>query len=233
MQAARTLFARDSAISTILAPDLDPVVLELFLIHFSALGVAMTKLVEDWIRRAGERCEQIGLTELGRSLRLHAKHEAGHHLMLIEDTRRLVARWNARRTPPIDADQVLAQPVADGVRMYRKLHEEVIASDTPFGQLAIEYEIEGLSVRYGPPLIAQCMRLLGSTVMAGLSFLQQHVFLDVGHTRFNEQQLERLLDQDPKYVMPLVSAGERALDAYGAFLNDCVRLARAQAGGSV
>ncbi|MCA1850511.1 MAG: hypothetical protein LC672_05565, partial [Acidobacteria bacterium] len=103
LQAARTRFATSPTLLKILHPEIDEAALELFLIFFNALGVGMTRPVEDWIRRAGERCTEIGLGELGRALRAHAKQEAGHHLMMIEDTRRLVARWNARRTPTLDA----------------------------------------------------------------------------------------------------------------------------------
>jgi hypothetical protein len=190
----------------------------------------MTASVEDWIQRAGERCEQIGLRELGHALRLHSNHEAGHHLMLIEDTRLLVDRWNARQSFTLDADLIIGQRMTEGVRRYRKLHEDVIAGDSPFCQLAIEYEIEALSVRFGPKLIEQCLKVLGSTVMAGLSFLRLHVSLDVGHTRFNEGQINNLLDQRPESLLTLVTIGKEALRAYGMFLDDCLRLAQVQVG---
>lgn len=232
VQAARTRFATNTALSAVLNPEIDEAVLELFLIYFNALGVSMTEPVEDWICRAGERCQAIGLAELGRSLRAHARQEAGHHLMMIEDTRTLVAGWNARRTPTLDADLILGQPATDGVRLYRKLHEEVIAGDAPFGQLAIEFEIERLSVVFGPQLIERCKELLGPAVLSRLSFLEEHVRIDVGHTRFNERQLEKLLEVNPAFVTPLVRAGEGALEAYAAFLNDCLSLAGAVKGGA-
>lgn len=228
MEPARARFTESRTLSILQAPDINPVRLELFLIYFSAVGVAMTELVEDWIRRAGERCERIGLRALGHTLRLHSKQEAGHHVMLIEDTRLLVDRWNARRSFALEADLILGQGMTEGVRRYRKLHEDGIAGDSPFCQLAIEYEIERLSVRLGPRLIEQCMKVLGSTVMAGLSFLRHHVSLDVGHTRFNKRQLNRLLDQHPEYLMALVHTGEEALQAYSMFLDDCLRLAEVQ-----
>jgi len=121
----RTLFEQESALVTqILAPRIEPDVLELFLIYFSGLGVAMTEPVEGWIRRAGAACQEMGLDELGRSLITHASHEANHHLMLIEDTRSLVDRWNERHQAPIHADEILAHPATEGVLRYRELHEE-------------------------------------------------------------------------------------------------------------
>ncbi len=228
VRAARTRFATESAISTVLAADIEPALLELFLIYYNALGVSMTEPVEGWLRRAGERCEQIGLTELGNSMRAHVKHEAGHHRMMIKDARTLVAHWNERRSPALDADQLLAQPMTPNVHIYRKLHEEVIASDDPYGQLAIQYEIELLALRYGAQLLDQCNRLLGAKLVKALTFVPEHVELDVAHTQDDKHQINQLLAQNPEYITPLINAGVAALDAYAEFLNDCLRLAKAQ-----
>ena len=131
-----------TAESTVLASDVDPLTLDLFLIYYSILGVGMTELVEEWVRRAGERCGQVGLPELGRLLRMHAGAEANHHLMFIQDTRALAERWKLRGLPPLNWEDLRAQPLSPGVRRYRKLHEKVIAGSSPFCELAIEYEIE-------------------------------------------------------------------------------------------
>jgi hypothetical protein len=225
---ARVRFATGPAMSAFLDDDTDPTFLELFLVHFSSLGVALTQPVEDWLVRAGKRCEEVGLPELGRALCSHAKAESGHHLMMIADTHALVARWNARRSPSLDADRLLARPPTRGGRMYRQVHENNIAGRTPFGQSAIEYEIEMLPVRFGPQLLERSRSVLGPDILPGLSFLQEHITLDVGHTRFNEMHLERLLRKNPDYLMPLVRTGEAALEAYSSFLHDCVQLARTQ-----
>jgi hypothetical protein len=215
-----------SGLSAMLDSDVEQDTLELFLIHFSAFGVAMTEPVDGWIRRAGERCASLGLNELGRSLVMHADHEAGHHLMMIEDTKLLVQRWNARHTQQIDASELLGRAPTPGVRSYSELHERTISGDAPFGQLAIEYEIERLSLVHGPQLIGHCVEKLGQDVVAGLSFLEEHVAVDAGHTKFNAAQLDRLLQGHPKFLSALVAAGSAALSAYAAFLQDCAAAAR-------
>jgi hypothetical protein len=97
-------------------------------------------------------------------------------------------------------------------------------------QLAIEYEIELLSVTYGPALLKRCGDLSGPEILDGLSFLQDHVALDVGHTHFNRLQLSRLLGERLEFLPELVSAGSAALQAYVMFLDDCLTLAsRSQA----
>jgi hypothetical protein len=218
---ARERFAASPPLRAMLAPEVAPPLLELFLMHFTALGVGMTEPVDGWIRRAGERCRAIGLDELGRSLVVHAKHEAGHHLMMIADTRKLVDRWNARHAQQLSADDLLALPHPPGVVRYRQLHEGVIAGDTPYCQLAIEYEIEMLSIVHGRALIASCVARLGRDIVAGLSFLEEHVEVDAGHTKFNAAELSRLVEAHPSFVPHLAAAGADALDAYAMFLGDC------------
>lgn len=219
--AARSRF-REEVERPILDFNLDAAAFHCFLVRFCAIGVQMTEPVEGWIRRAGERCTALGFAKLGHALRMHARHEADHHLLMIADTHKLVDRWNANDPDaPFDADAMIASAPTAAVRNYAKLHEDVIASTTPFAQIAIEYEIEGLSVRFGPPLLDQCKRLLGPSILEGLSFLVEHVALDVGHTHFNEAELDSLLLSNPGCAGPLADAGVAALAAYGNFLTEC------------
>jgi hypothetical protein len=206
-------------------PEMDATRFELFLIQYCSRGVRMTEPVESWIYRAGERCDALGLQALGRTLMQHARHEANHHLMMIDDTRTLVGRWNERKSPALDADTLLAAPPTQGTDAYVDLHERVIVGPTPYAQLGIEYEIEGLSVSWAPGLMDQAKRLLGTEITSGLSFLVEHVEIDVGHTNLNESQLEKLLDQHPEFADALGQAGSAALDAYGAYLTDCLAAA--------
>jgi hypothetical protein len=222
---ARHRFESHRSIAALLRDPLEPLTLERFLIYFSALGVGMTEPVEDWIRRASERCGELGLTELAAALKAHAKHEADHHLLMQADTRLLVERWNEKREPRLDAAVLLALAPTPGVIGYRELHEEVISGPAPYGQLAIEYEIEMLSVSYGPALIRRCTDIVGAEILHGLSFLEDHIALDAGHTHFNRLQLSRLLEQRPDFLSGLVAAGSAALDAYVVFLDDCFQLA--------
>ena len=225
----RERFATHWALTTLATPDLQATVLDLFLIHFHAFGVGMTEPVEDWIQRAGERCEQLGLADLGRSLRAHAKGEADHHLMMIDDTRLLVDHWNRHHEYQLNADQLLAQPEPSSVEAYRKLHEDTIASKVPWAQLALEYEIESLSVNYGPRLIGRCAAVLPPEVVNKLSFVTEHVALDVGHTEFNKRQVRLALDERPESLAQLVQTATKALETYAAYLGDCLRLAQDRA----
>ncbi len=88
----------------------DPKVLLYFWINFSSQGIAMTEPVEHWIRRAGNNCKDLGFKELGEQLCKHAIHEADHHLLMIEDTKRLINRWNKIYIPKLDTNTILKQP---------------------------------------------------------------------------------------------------------------------------
>jgi hypothetical protein len=225
MEDARAAFSRNPTIIALFHQSIESDRLEAFLIHFSAIGVAMTEPVAGWITRAGERCSEVGLDKLGRALRAHASQEDGHHVLMQQDTHTLVARWNRNHTPQLDAARLLALELADGVIRYKQVHENTISGNAPYGQLAIEYEIERLSIVYGPQLLSVCASTLGSDALDGLSFLRDHVELDVAHTKFNQSQLSRLLEEHPAFLEGLVAAGSGALDAYGRFLSDCLAMA--------
>jgi MinD-like ATPase involved in chromosome partitioning or flagellar assembly len=137
---------------------------------------------------------------------------------MMDNLRKLCARWNARGRPRLDPDELLALPRTEAIERYRSLHENVIAGPAPYAQIAIEYEIEMLSIIYGPTLLDMCKNLLGEDVLADLSFLVDHVTLDAGHTAFNRRQIQAFLEDQPEAVAVLVDAGSAALDAYGGLL---------------
>jgi hypothetical protein len=208
-----------------MGPDASSQLTELFLMCFCAQGARITEPVPGWIRRAGERCIQVGLPELGDALMRHAKHEAGHHLMMIDDARSVAARWNQRERYQIDVEELLSLPLQPGAQAYIDLHEQVIASDKPFGQIAVEYEIEMMSTRVGPRFISACVQQLGPEILKCLTFVSEHTEVDVGHTQLNAYQLDKLLTKHPQHLDALVEAGQAALISYGEVFTDSMRLA--------
>ncbi len=235
VEPARRRFADHPAVRLIQAREMGAEHLELFFVHWSAAGVAMTEPVEGWIRRAGQACERLGgpgVRTLGVALQKHARAEADHHLLMIADLRRLCARRTASGRPAPDPDDLLARPWPEPARRYRQLHEDVIAGPAPYAQIAIENEIEMLSVLFGPPLLENARALLGADVIEDLSFLDDHITLDVGHTKFNRRQLAAFLEERPDAIDALVEAGSRALEAYRDFLAHCVDVAAPMPAGT-
>jgi hypothetical protein len=213
------------AVKTAFSPELPIKVFELSLLIGTAHSVPRTEPVEGWIRRAGERCQELGYEELGRMLVLHAQHEAGHHLMLINDLKALVAHWNSRHEPKLDAEQLLAQPTPPAIQRWQKLHEDTISGAAPFGQLAIEYEIEMLSVRQGTAYLRLCLQALGPAIASGLSFAKEHALLDVGHTELNAQSLRRFVARHPEHIPSLAECGRAALVSYSEHLSESLSTA--------
>lgn len=211
----------------LLDPSIDPMLLERFLIQYSVQGVHMTEPVDGWIRRAGEQCVALGVDDIGRSLISHARSEGGHHQWLIDDTRYLVNHWNGRRGVQLDAEALLQQPPIQATHDYATLHESVIAGPLPVGQVAIEFEIENLSLVLGPRLIDHCRSVLGDAIVDGLSFVTRHVALDEGHTALNSNLLSKIIDRMPHNVWALGAAGAQALDIYARYLWDCFNSASA------
>jgi len=221
---ARQRFETSSGLNTLRSGN-DPRLLEAFLLYFCAIGAQMTEPVESWIRRAASRCAALGLSDLAEALTRHARAEAGHHLMMIADLRSLAGHWNSRHMPRVDAEEMLRLPPSYGASRYCLVHEENIAGETPFAQIAIEYEIEQLPLRYGGLFVARCLEIFGPEILPSLSFVTEHIDLDVGHTEFNAHQLSKLIDLIPESLASLVAAGSAALDAYAQFLTDCVEFA--------
>jgi hypothetical protein len=226
VQAARERFIAASGPAAIRSASLTATELEAFLIQFCSLGVSMTSQVEDWIRRAGLRCAELGYDELAEGLAEHALEEAGHDRLIRADTALLVQRWNAQRRLQLSAGELIARPAPGPVHDYAVLHESAIASEHPYGQLAIEYEIERLAHALGKPLLLHVEKSLGAQYARGLSFLNLHVEIDGGHTDFNAEQIDRLLGSHPEALAGLAEAGCAVLDIYAAFLTHCCAEAR-------
>jgi hypothetical protein len=226
LQEARRGLDESPALARLFDDLTDADLIEAFLIQYCAIGVGMTRPVEDWLRRAGERCVALGFGALGQSLIEDARSEAGHHNMMINDTLSLVTRWNGRRGPHLDPLALIERPTP-GVRRYADVHAAAIDGEHPFAQLAIEFEIEQLSGRYGPRLIGQIARRLGPAVVGDLSFVRQHVELDVDHAAHGAERMERFLTEHPGQLEVMATAGAGALVAYRMFLEDCLREADA------
>lgn len=222
----REKFVTGLAFRTISDPQVKPEILELFWIYYCAIGVGMTEPVEGWIRRSGERCAEMGWDELGQTLISDAKKETGHHLLMIADTKALVNRWNKTHQTQLEAHKFLAHPYPNSVSAYATLHEDSIAGQQPFTQIAIEFEIESLAVQYGSQLIQASQKILGEDFGKTLSFIQTHVTLDVDHSEEGKKKLSNFLSKYPDSLIPLTTIGKAALDIYRQFLDDCLESAQ-------
>lgn len=222
---ARDLLDSDPLLQRVLDPSIKPMLLERFLIEWMSRAAYMTEPVDGWIRRTGERCIEQGLETLGRSLITHARSEKDHHLMALDDIRSLVDHWNTHYTPTLDMEQLLTQPPTDSMREYRAVHDEIIEGPFPVGQIAIEREVGFLAVHFGPRLMRQVERVLGREVAGKLTFMAEHVTVDVGHNLLNEKMLEEAITRWPEHARTYAEAGARAMRTYIHFLGDCLRIA--------
>ena len=179
----RARWEQSDTLQALLDPDVPPEMVYLTYIQYCAIGTQLTRPVEGWIYRSGERCVDIGMNDLGTMLKKHSVHEKNHDHMMVKDTISLVERWNQLYpTNRLDADGLLSQPVTQVSKAYTALHEDVISGESPFTQIAIEYEIERLSVVLGPRLLRHVKDRCGDEFIHYLSFLDDHVQIDVVHT---------------------------------------------------
>ncbi len=191
-----------------------------FLIYHSALGVSMTKPLESWIRKSGKRCRRKGYTDLGEALIAYAKQETGHHKWMLKDTKDLVSWWSEKRGLSLNSKHYL-RCSSEAVKAYANLHETTIKSDAPFGQLAIGFEIERVSVIQGFTLIKACIAKLGLSALRHTSFIRQHAKSDRACASMNRKMLQTFLEAHPEALPEMVNTGKAALQAYGDYLKDC------------
>lgn len=222
---SRQRFMNDQAISPLFTGECDDRLFARWMLRYNAHGIHMTHDVERWISSAGERCGELGMDQLGKALKAHSRAEAGHDRMMVADTHAIANWWRERYGDPVDADGLLARPPLASASFYAKFHEQVISGPTPFAQLAIEYEIERLSITIGPVLMAGCERVFGPDASC-YSFLAEHVELDAGHTAFNRRQLDGVLTAHPDGLNTMIETGRAALASYAAFMAECLDLAR-------
>ena len=223
--AARQRFANSSGVRTLLSRG-EAQFFHSFLLYFCSLGFRMTEPVEGWIRRAADKCAGLGLTTISRVLAAHAQAERGHHLMMIADLRALADLWNRQYRPSADPDALFAQAPSPGVTRYCKIHEDNLAGATPYAQVAIEYEIEMLPLRFGEAFMTRCADVLGPDILSCLSFVTSHIQLDVAHTKTNAWAMAEVFREVPGSTPVLAAAGAAVLDAYAEYLDDCVSLAK-------
>jgi Acetyltransferase (GNAT) domain len=225
--AARQRFANSSGVRTLLSRG-EAQFFHSFLLYFCSLGYRMTEPVEGWIRRAADKCSGLGMTTISRVLAAHAQSERGHHLMMVADLRALADLWNRQYQPSADPDALLAQAPSPGVARYCKVHEDNLAGPAPYAQVAIEYEIEMLPLRFGEAFMTRCADVLGPDILSCLSFVTSHIQLDVAHTKTNAWAMAEVFREVPGSTPVLAAAGAAVLDAYAEYLDDCVSLAEQQ-----
>ena len=223
---ARARISTDPLMRKLVDPAVSPELLERFFLQYHALGVYMTEPHSGWLRRSGQRCLLHGQEPLGRGLLARARQEAGQHLRLTEDVRLLAQRWNARRKTPVSVERLLAQHPTDVMRAYRQLHESTITSELPAGRLALELEIDHLTLVLGPHLLSNVARVLGRETLEGLGYLHEHIHLDT-HATPQARMLEELLQLMPEQSRSLAEVGSEALDLYLRFVGDCLNSAEA------
>ena len=128
--------------------------------------------------------------------------------------------WNEIYGGSMSTHEIMSLKTPESSQSYVKLHEQIIKGTSPFAQVAIEFEIERLSINLAPQWLENIIFRLGSQFRDGLTFLEEHILIDQGHTKFNTNLLEKCLEETND-ISSLISAGTEALICYQDFLNDC------------
>lgn len=224
---ARQRFTWQEPLHVLLSPLTSRNLTELFLLYFCALNTRLVAPIAAYLELAGRHCDELGYPEAASFLLQHAEEERGHEVWAFEDTHRIVRHWNRRhRVSRLDADSLLLvhkniQAVSD----YHALHDAVAKSHAPYAMAAIGYEIERLSVKWGPLLMLQTFFKTGPFLAFRLNFVGRHVQEDRLHHPVNVAFLKTFIRNHPETLPDFLRAGEQTLDAYATFLRECVALA--------
>ncbi len=226
-QLARQEFAQRPVVKEIFTEEVEPKLLELFMIHWSALSAGLTEPIPVYLERAGERCKNMGFQEMAEFFYEHEEEEDGHDNWAMEDVEKLVPIWN-RKNPnlSLDARKLLANKFSPAVKRYHKLHEEVIEGNSPWAELAIDVEIELFSATYGPILVKKWVDCMGEDSLSNISFLHKHVLADVGHSEANFEVVDKFISKNPQSINTLVGTATKALNSYADFLEDAMEYAK-------
>ncbi|NEO41548.1 MAG: hypothetical protein F6J90_36560 [Moorea sp. SIOASIH] len=224
---ARQQFAARDVVKELFTQEVEPKLLKLFMIHWSALSAGLTEPIPVYLERAGERCQNMDFQEMAKFFYEHEEEEDGHENWAIEDVEELVAIWNQEEPNcQLDAQELLAKKISPAVKRYHQLHERVIEGDSPWAELAIDVEIELLSTTYGPILVKKWVDCMGQASLSKVSFLHKHVLADVGHTDTNFEVVDKFISDHPESVDTLVETATDALNVYADFLEDAMTYAK-------
>jgi hypothetical protein len=229
--AARSLLKNDHVLAELFAPSATPLLLECFLVEWLARTPFMLGHTADWLRRAGARCIEQGMKRVGHALVAHAGRDESTLDLTTRNLRAVVRGLNARHGCRIDADSLLSARPTVTMQAYRILHEEVIKSDSPAGEIAIAYEIERARSLFDLAVLVEVQRVFGPEATLPLSALRRNAPLAVERTAFYERALAEALEQQPGSLEQLAEVGAGALDIYRHFLRECITAARERARG--
>jgi hypothetical protein len=226
-ETARKDFASRKVVKEVFTEGVEPKLLKLFMIHWSALSAGISEPIPTYFNRAAERCEKEGFKKMAEVFSEHGKEEHGHDDWATNDVQKLVEIWNQEEPNfQLDSKELLDNRMSPAVKRYHKLHERVIEGDSPWAELAIGLEIELIATTYGPLLLKRCVEIMGQDSLPNISFLDEHVRADVGHTETNFEVVHNFLVQHPEYTDILVETAGDALNSYADFLDDAMSYAK-------
>lgn len=206
--------------------DVEPVLMNLFLVFWSAGNAGLTEPIEGYLAEAARNAGSKGAAQLSHFLEHHAEEEKGHNLWALDDVRALTDRWNQDHPAMrLDADVLIQRRFTPAVKKYHFLHEKYVRGDDPWGELAIDLEIELMAVKYGENFIQNCVRTLGGDALQLLSFLRLHVEADQGHSEENVRFMASFESEHPEHLPVMLEAGREGLESYGDYLEETMAFA--------
>ena len=193
--------------------------LAFFLVNQCALGTTMMTDNESCTQQAGLRCQQLGYPNIGETLINQAKHQAKHLQLITKDFHALINWLNQKYKLNINADKYLKKlTITPSVKKYCALNEVNAHNETPYCQMAINYEVERLSTVHGFTLVNLCILKLGPSALKQLSLIRHLTKHNPKQSQSSKHQMQQLLDKCPQALTKLVATANATLQAYAEFI---------------
>ena len=199
--------------------------LEFFLLHHCVLGRLMTEQIGDWLNAAVNKSDALGYGELSRSLAEYRDIGFKRHELLGKDLPLLLQWINRRHQIELVSSYFHKKSVSEGVKKFLKLHEQVLKGKQPYRELAIQYEMERITMVHGYTLIQWCKLRFGKSVLRNLSAFRYQIKNNQQRTIILEQIQKQFIKKHPEVVDDMIEASVATLECYARYLVDCFDLA--------
>lgn len=196
-----------------------------FLLHHCVFSHLMSQPLNSWVCDASTRCQQLGFIDLSCDLKEYADIGFRRDKLLRADLDQLVLWFNKHYFWELNAESFLRENSCEGLMQYFSCHEQALSGDTPYTELAIQFELERLEMIHGYSLLQLCTAYFGKSILRHLSAFRHKMRLNHKRTTLLAQMMERFLAAHPDKLSSLHIAAIDTLQSYAQYLLDCHQLA--------
>jgi hypothetical protein len=195
-----------------------------FLIYYTALGADMADPMDKILHKASKRCRKLEYSMLADAFDQQAGEAIQHCRAMKDDTKIWLDWWNKKHQLNLSAKDYLRHPSMPSIQASRDLHEDIVAYQSPYAELAIAYELQRTEMIHSFTLIKLAILKFGTGALRRLGFIRRAIQLK-HHKPINKKLLMDFLQENPETRAAMIEKARASLLIYGDFLEECFSLA--------